>query len=362
MSNAAAGSHSRIAVDAMGGDYAPERPVEGAVQAAREFGLPITLVGREDAIRGALAPHRHDDLDLEIAHAEDIIEMDETVVSALRRKKNSSLRVAAKLVRDGAAGGLVSAGNTGAAMAIAKIIMGTLEGVGRPALTTTVPNLIGKTVWLDVGANVDVKAEGFREFAIMGRIYARDILGIDNPRIGLLSIGAEEVKGTDRTRDVFKILKKDVPNFIGNVEGRDLFNGECDVVVCDGFTGNVSLKALESIVETLDVFLRQEMKKSILASIGFFLSRHALRNFRKRVDYAEFGGAPLLGLKGCTIICHGGSSSKAIKNAVRGADEFIRKGVARRIETRLDEFHGNRRSESADSNEPQIDSAAGSRT
>lgn len=342
----------------MGGDHAPERPVEGAVLAARELGVPVTLVGREDELRPLLAAQPSRGLDIEVVHADDVIEMDETVVSALRRKRNSSLRVAAKLVRDGAAGGLVSAGNTGAAMAIAKIIMGTLRGVGRPALTTTVPNLRGKTVWLDVGANVEVKSEGFREFAIMGRIYARDILGIDSPRIGLLSIGAEEVKGTDRTRDVFKILKKDVPNFIGNVEGRDLFNGECDVVVCDGFTGNVSLKALESIVETLDVFLRQEMEKSLLTRIGLFLSRPALRDFRKRVDYAEFGGAPLLGLRGCTIICHGGSSSKAIKNAVRAADEFVRKRVDRRIEQRLNEFHGARGKEST---EPHVD-AAGSRT
>jgi len=330
--------HPRIAVDAMGGDHAPDRPVEGAIQAARELGIPITLVGREDEVRNALAAHPHDGLDLRVVHAEDAIGMDEMVVTALRRKKFSSLRIAAKLVRDGEAAGLVSAGNTGAVMAIAKIVLGTLQGISRPALTTTVPNLRGKTVWLDVGANVEVKPDGFREFAIMGHIYARDILGIDNPRIGLLSIGAEEVKGTDLTREVFKLLKADVPNFIGNVEGRDLFNGNCDVVVCDGFTGNVSLKALESIVETLDVFLRQEMEQSLRTRIGFLLARPALRSFGKRVDYAEFGGAPLLGLNGCTIICHGRSSSRALRNAVRAADEFARKGVAARIERRMVEL------------------------
>ena len=343
----------------MGGDHAPGLPVEGAIAAARELGTRVTLVGREGPVRQALAAQDHAGLDIDVIHAEDVIEMDESVVSALRRKKNSSLRVAAKLVRDGGAGGLVSAGNTGAAMAIAKIIMGTLRGVGRPALTATVPNLKGKTVWLDVGANVEVKTEGFREFAIMGRIYARDILGIDNPRVGLLGIGAEEVKGTDRTREVFKVLKADVPNFIGNVEGRDLLNGHCDVVVCDGFTGNISLKVLESLVDTLDVFLRQEMEKSMLARVGFALCRPALRNFRKRVDYAEFGGAPLLGLKGCTIICHGGSSPKAFKNAIRVAEEFIRKRVDRRIEQRLNEFHGTGDPEPT---RPRIDSAAGSRT
>ena len=346
----------RIAVDVMGGDHAPDLPVEGSVQAARELGIPITLVGREAEIRRALEAHPHGGLDIEIVHAEDTIGMDEAVVVALRRKKNSSLRVAAKLVREGSAAGLVSAGNTGAIMAIAKTVIGTLEGVGRPALTTVVPNVSGKTVWLDVGANVEVKPEGFREFAIMGREYARDILKIDNPRVGLLSIGAEEVKGTDLTREVFKVLKADVENFIGNVEGRDLFNGKCDVVVCDGFTGNVSLKALEAIVETLDVFLRQEMSKSFLTRLGFLLARPAFRGFRKRVDYAEFGGAPLLGLKGCTVICHGGSSARAIKNAIRSAAEFVRIGVARRIEDCMQELHIRR--EPARARSPQADSAA----
>ena len=328
----------RIAMDAMGGDHAPQVPVEGAVLAARELGIPVTLVGRENEVRGALADHSLQGLDIKVVHAEDAIGMDESVVSALRKKKNSSLRVAAKLVRDGSVAGMVSAGNTGACMAIAKIIMGTLEGVGRPALTTTVPNVRGKTVWLDVGANVEVKTEGFRDFAIMGRIYARDILEIDNPRIGLLSIGAEALKGTDQTRRVYKLLKENIPNFIGNVEGRDLFNGRCDVVVCDGFTGNVSLKALEAIIETIDIFLKREVEKSLLSKIGFFLARPALRSFKKRVDYAEFGGAPLLGLRGCAIICHGGSSARAIRNAVRAGDDFVRKGVAARIEKRIHEL------------------------
>lgn len=347
----------RIAVDAMGGDFAPERPVEGAIHAVRDLGVPVTLVGREPEVRRVLAQHDHRGLDLEVIHAEDAIDMDEMVVAALRKKKNSSLRIAAKLVRDGKAAGMVSAGNTGAVMAIAKIVIGTLEGVNRPALVTTVPNLRGKTVWLDVGANVEVKPEGFREFAIMGSIYARHVLGIDNPRVGLLSVGAEEVKGTDLTRETHKLLKAAVPNFIGNVEGRDLFNGNCDVVVCDGFTGNVSLKALESIVETLQIFLRQEMEKSLRTRLGFLLARPALRGFKKRVDYAEFGGAPLLGLKGCTIICHGGSSSRAIRNAVRAADEYVRKGVDRSIEGHLRELLADRAGQV--STEPRAGQAAG---
>jgi glycerol-3-phosphate acyltransferase PlsX len=328
----------RIAVDAMGGDHAPERPVEGAVLAVRELGIPVTLVGREVEVRRALSAHDVAHLDIEIVNADDVIEMDDEVVTALRKKKNSSLRVAAKLVRDGQATAMVSAGNTGAVMAVAKIVIGTLTGINRPALTTTVPNVRSKTVWLDVGANVEVKPEGFREFAIMGRIYACDILGIDNPRIGLLSVGAEEGKGTDLTRETHKLLKSDVPNFIGNVEGRDLFNGSCDVVVCDGFTGNVSLKALESVVETLQLFLRQEMERSWRTKLGFLLARPAFRSFKKRVDYAEFGGAPLLGLRGCTLICHGGSSSLALRNAVRAAQEYVRKGVSRRIEQRMGEL------------------------
>ena len=320
-----------IAVDAMGGDHAPEYPVEGAVCAARELGVSIRLVGQEEVVRKALAPHDIAGLDIEVVHAPDIIAMNEAVVTALRKKKHSSLRVSAKLVREGSAGGMVSAGNTGAIMATAKIVMGTLDDVSRPALTTTVPNVNSRTTWLDVGANVDVKPEVFREFAIMGGIYAEEIVGIRNPRVGLLSIGAEEIKGTNLTRDVYRRLKDEIPNFIGNVEGRDLFNGHCDVVVCDGFTGNISLKALEAIVETLDIFLRQEIEKSFLSKLGFFLCRPAFRGFKKRVDYAEMGGAPLLGLNGCAIICHGGSSPRAIKNAIRVAEEFIRKGVNQRI-------------------------------
>jgi len=328
----------RIAVDAMGGDHAPERPVEGAVLAVRELGIPVTLVGREAEVRRELAAHDAAHLDIEVVNADDVIEMNDVVVTALRKKKNSSLRVAAKLVRDGHATAMVSAGNTGAVMAVAKIVIGTLTGINRPALTTTVPNVRSKTVWLDVGANVEVKPEGFREFAIMGRIYACDILGIENPRIGLLSVGAEEGKGTDLTRETHKLLKSDVPNFIGNVEGRDLFNGNCDVVVCDGFTGNVSLKALESVVETLQLFLRQEMERSWRTKLGYLLARPAFRSFKKRVDYAEFGGAPLLGLRGCTLICHGGSSPLALRNAVRAAQEYVRKGVSRRIEQRMGEL------------------------
>ena len=305
-----------IAVDAMGGDHAPDAPVLGAVRAARELGVGIHLVGRETEVRRVLATQDVAGLDIRVVHAADVIAMNETVVTGLR-KKNSSLRVAAKLVREGLAGGMVSAGNTGAMMATAKIVMGTLPEVSRPALTTTVPNVSGKTVWLDVGANLEVKPSVFREFAIMGRIYAQDIVGIKNPRIGLMSVGAEEVKGTDLTRQVHRLLKADVPNFIGNVEGRDLFNGNCDVVVCDGFTGNVSLKALEAIVETLDIFLRKEVEKSLMSRIGFFLARDALRGFKKKVDHAEFGGAPLLGLKGCATICHGSSSPHAIRNAIQ---------------------------------------------
>lgn len=327
-----------IAVDAMGGDHAPEFPVEGAVCAARELGIAIRLVGQEEVVRQALKSHDIAGLDIEIVHAADIIAMDEPVVMALRKKKHSSLRVAAKLVREGSAGGMVSAGNTGAVMATAKIVMGTLLDVSRPALTTTVPNINGHTTWLDVGANVDVKPEVFREFAIMGSIYAQEIVGVRNPRVGLLSIGAEEIKGTNLTREVHRRLKQEIPNFIGNVEGRDLFNGRCDVVVCDGFTGNVSLKALEAIVETLDIFLRQEIEKRFLSKLGFFLCRPAFRGFKKKVDYAEMGGAPLLGLKGCAIVCHGGSSPRAIKNAVRVAEEFTRKRVNHRIAQRMREL------------------------
>jgi glycerol-3-phosphate acyltransferase PlsX len=257
--------------------------------------------------------------------------MAESPVTAFRRKKDSSIRVAAKLLHDGHVQGLVSAGNTGAAMTTVKMICGVLEGVERPALCAVVPNQRGSSVWLDVGANIGCRPEHLAQFAVMGHLYAQETLGVDRPRVGLMSIGEEDSKGNEVTREAFRILKDTPLNFIGNVEGRDIFNGEADVVVCDGFIGNVSLKAVESAAEALLLFMKEEISKSVMAKIGYLLARPAFRSFRKRLDYAEYGGVPLLGVRGAAIICHGGSSPRAIKNAVRVVLDFNRHHVNDRI-------------------------------
>jgi glycerol-3-phosphate acyltransferase PlsX len=320
-----------IAVDAMGGDYAPAAVVEGCVLAAREFGLRLILVGRREEVERELGKHDTRGSNLELVHASEAVGMEESPTVALRRKKDSSIRIGAELVRDGRAQAFVSAGNTGAVMATVKILLGALEGVDRPALTAVVPNLRGPSVWLDVGANVDCRAEHLVQFALMGHLYAREVLGIGRPRIGLLSIGEEDSKGNEQTREAFKQLKILDLNFLGNCEGRDIFNGNADVIVCDGFIGNVSLKAIESVVEAVQAFLREEISKSFLARLGYLLSRRAFRNFKRRVDYAEYGGVPLLGIKGCVIVCHGRSSAKAIKSAIRVARDFTLHRVNDRI-------------------------------
>ena len=286
-----------IALDAMGGDFAPANPVAGAILAARELGSRVILVGREDEIEENLSRHGPRDPSISVVHASEAVAMDEAPAMALRRKKDSSIRVAANLVHEGKADALVSAGNSGAVMATAMFVLGTVAGVDRPALAAVVPNLRGVSVWLDVGANVDSKPQHILQWAVMAHIYARNILGVESPRVGLLSIGEEAGKGNDLVRETFKLLKESGLNFIGNVEGNDIFNGNADVIVCDGFTGNVSLKVIESAIETLFHFLKQEFDRSWRTRLGYLLSRPAFRGFKKRVDYAEFGGVPLLGVR-----------------------------------------------------------------
>ncbi|HEX9427081.1 MAG TPA: phosphate acyltransferase PlsX [Candidatus Polarisedimenticolia bacterium] len=320
-----------IAVDAMGGDFAPAHPVAGSVLAAREYGVRILLVGRPEEIERELAKHRARGLSIEIVPATEVVGMDESPVTAFRRKKDSSIRVAALLVREGRAQGVVSAGNTGAVMTTVKMICGVLEGVERPALCAVVPNLTGPSVWLDVGANIDCRPEHLVQFAVMGHLYSREVLGVASPRVGLMSIGEEDSKGNELTREALRVLKETPLNFIGNVEGRDIFNGKADVIVCDGFIGNVSLKAVESAADAIVHFLKEEIGKSFRAKLGYLLARPAFRAFRKKVDYAEYGGVPLLGVRAAAIICHGGSSARAIKNAVRVALDFHRNRVNARI-------------------------------
>jgi glycerol-3-phosphate acyltransferase PlsX len=329
----------RIAVDAMGGDNAPQVNVDGAIAASREFGIATLLVGRTAQLTPLLMDSGYRGGDIHILDAPEVVTMDEHPVAALRKKRNSSIRVAANCVRDGRAEGLVSAGNTGAAMVAAKMVIGTIEGVDRPALATVLPNLTGHCLLLDVGANPEAKTQHFKEFAVMGSIYAQLVFGKPSPSIGLMSIGEEDTKGSDRTKEAFKSLKETGLNFIGNVEGRDVFNGRVDVIVTDGFTGNVILKVSESLSEMVEQLLREEIKRTLKASVGFLLSRSAFRRFKTRLDYSEYGGAPLLGVKGCVIICHGRSSAKAVKNAIRLAAEFSRQNLAEKIQSSIADLH-----------------------
>jgi phosphate acyltransferase len=325
-----------IAVDAMGGDHAPRAEVEGAILAARELGVRILLVGVEEKVRHELGRHNVRNLPIEVVNANEVITMSDSPSQAFRRKKNSSAHVAARLVHDGKAEALVSAGNTGAIMTVARFILGTLAGVDRPALAAAFPNMKEKfSVILDVGANVDSKPEQIEQFAIMGEIYYRAIFGTKRPRVALLSIGEEEMKGNDLTREAAALLKTLPMNFVGNVEGRDVFRGDVDVIVCDGFIGNIALKISEGLVEHIGAMLKKAIKSSLASQVGYVLSKQAFDSFRKRTDSSETGGAPLLGVRGITIIGHGRSNPTAIKNAIRVAAELCRARVNEKIEQEL---------------------------
>src|SRR5919108_5192196 len=324
----------KIAVDAMGGDNGPAIVVEGAVAAVRELGASVILVGDSAAIEKELGRLGPTDAGLEVRHASQVVGMAETPSHALRRKRDSSLRVAAELVRDGKASAFISAGTTGAAMAISMFVIGVLRGIDRPAIAAVLPSLRGFTVLIDAGANITPKPWHLFQFAIMGHVYARDILGIERPRVGLLSIGEEEGKGNDLTREAYNLLRQLPLNFAGNVEGRDLYNGNVDVIVCDGFIGNVALKVSEGLVSAVRFLLKESLKSTISSQVGFLLSRRAFDDFKKRLDYAEYGGAPLLGLKGVCIVGHGSSNANAIKNAVRGAGGVFARRIKSQIEKR----------------------------
>src|SRR5665213_2719667 len=284
-----------IAVDAMGGDHAPRPEVEGAVQAARELGVKILLVGLVPEIKKELSKHKHTGLPIEIVPASEVITMDDSPTVAFRKKKDSSAHVATKLVRTGQADAIVSAGNTGAGMAVARFGLGTLSSVDRPALAAPFPTSRGGTaVLLDVGANVDSKPAHLVQFAVMGEIYYRTIFGTQRPKVALLSIGEEETKGNELTREVYARLKHLPLNFVGNVEGRDIFSGAVDVIVCDGFIGNVALKISEGVASHIAGMLKEALSSTISSKVGYVLSRKAYKSFRKKIDYSEYGGAPLL--------------------------------------------------------------------
>jgi phosphate acyltransferase len=344
---------SVIALDAMGSDRAPKPEIEGAIHAARSYGVRVLLVGPEATIKAELDRHPSAArLPLEIVHASEVISMEDKAVQAVRAKRDSSMRVGLRLVREGKAAGFVTAGNTGAAMATAKMVLGALPGLDRPALAAVFPTAPGTAaILLDVGANVDCKPHNLEQFAVMGEIYFRSMFGRSTfgrsmfgrsmfgeerrPRVGLLSIGEEEGKGNELTRESFQLLKQLPLNFIGNVEGRDLFNGKVDVIVADGFVGNVALKISEGVANLVRTVLKESLRATITAQVGYMLSRSAFSDFKKRIDHTEYGGAPLLGVKGVCIITHGSSNANAIKNAVRVAAEFSERHINQSIEQGL---------------------------
>jgi len=322
----------------MGSDKAPESEIRGAILACRQLDVRVQLVGPEQTIGPALkSALRGQNLPIEIVHASEWISMDDKAAQAVRAKRDSSMRVGLRRVREGKAAGFFTAGNTGAAMATAKMVLGMLSGVHRPALATILPTVTGTpSLLLDVGANVDSDPENLVQFAIMGHMYAKNVLLFSNPRIGLLSIGEEDSKGNTLTRDTLPLLRQlPVLNFIGNIEGRDLFNAHCDVAVCDGFVGNVALKTVEGAAKLFAAMLRQSLKSTVTSQVGALLSRRAFAEFKKSLDYSEYGGAPLLGVQGVCIVGHGSSNERAIMNGIRVAAEFAQAEVNSSIEAAI---------------------------
>ena len=316
----------KIAVDAMGGDHAPEAVVEGALLAAQELGVELVLVGQKDAVERELLRHPAKSSAVELVHAPQMIAMDESPSSALK-KKDSSMKIAFEMMKRGEVQAVVSAGNSGAMMATGMFVMGRLPQVARPAILIVVPGVSKGTVIIDAGANVDCKPRHLVQFAFMGSIYAEKVHGIASPRIGVLSNGEEEGKGNDLTRAASEELLATSLNYIGYVEGRDVFNDKVDVIVCDGFTGNIALKTMEGVASFAGDVLKEAFQRSFTSRLGYLMSRKSLREAYRRLDYAEYGGAPLLGLEGVGIVAHGGSSPRAIKNAIRAAKDAVQQDI-----------------------------------
>jgi len=323
----------RIAVDAMGGDYAPVEIIKGAIIAAKEYNISLQLVGKTDKIKAELAKYDTHELDIIITQADEIIEMNEAPGIAIRRKRNSSIVVAVDAVAKGESDALVAAGSTGAAMAASLFGLGRLPGIDRPAIGIVLPTMVKPVVMLDVGANSSCEPNMLYQFAVMGSIFSSCILNVENPRVGILNIGGESSKGNILAQNTYKLLaqKQDHINFIGNVEGRELFMGISDVVVCDGFVGNITLKVAEGVANMIVKMLKDELNSSIWAKVGAFIAKRALLKLKKKSDYEEYGGALLLGIKGICVIAHGGSKANAIKNAIRVAKEAIETNINGKI-------------------------------
>lgn len=335
----------KVVLDGMGSDHAPHAEIDGALAATRDFGVGVILVGQTQKLEPELrrCGWRGDgDHGIELVEAAEVIAMDDPVAASVRRKKKSSLRIGTKLVIEGKADGFVSAGNTGAAMATAKMVIGTLPGVDRPALAALIPTKASKPVLLlDVGANSECKAHHLAQFAVMGDAYSRAVLGTVRPTVGLMSIGEEEAKGNDLTKEAFPLLRQlSNINFVGNVEGRDVFAGMVDVIVTDGFTGNVMLKLSEGLTEAMLAMLKRELTATAVTKAGAVLAKPAFRRIKKRLDYSEYGGAPLLGVRRIVVIGHGSSNARAIRNAIRSVKEFSENRAGERIEKGIAETTG----------------------
>ncbi len=318
----------RILLDAMGGDHAPQVTVEGAVWAARDFGVEVVLVGREEDVRRELAQHETAGLPLTLVHAGEVVEMHEHPAMAVRAKRDSSMVVGMKMLRRGEVDAFVSMGNTGGVLAAALLHLGRIPGVMRPALSTVYPTVKGFCFMLDVGANTDCRPQWLQQFALMGSIYAERVLGVEQPKVGLVSNGEEETKGSQLVQEAHQLLKETPGlHFIGNVEGKDIAPGMADVVVTDGFTGNVIIKLSEGLAWMFKTMVREELKRSPVALLGGLLARGAFDGLAERLDYAKYGGAPLLGVDGVVIIGHGRSNSLAVRNAIRVAKQAVESRV-----------------------------------
>lgn len=325
----------KIVVDAMGGDYAPDVVIEGAIAAIKQYDTDVILVGDTAVINALLKKHKYSGSRILPHHAEEVIEMSESAATSVRRKRNSSIVVGLNLVKEGRAEAFFSAGNTGAVVCAATLSLGLLPGIERPGISIIAPTLKGISLIIDVGANIDPKPLHLLQYGIMADAYFRYILNRDNPSVGILNIGEEESKGTEFMKETHELFEKSSLNFIGNVEGRDLFSGKCDIIVTDGFVGNVALKVSESVSEAMQEFLKRHLRSNPMGIMGYFLLKTSFSRFKKELDYSEYGGAPLLGVNGVVIIGHGRSNSNAIKNAIRVAKEEVERRFNEKIQEAL---------------------------
>ncbi len=325
-----------LAIDVMGGDFGPSVVIPGALKAAREEGISLFFVGRDMDVREELEKHPHEDIDFEIVHADEVAEMQDKPSYILRRKKNTSIQVACNLVKEQKAHGVISAGHTGVTLACGMFSLGRIKGIDRPGLATIIPREKQPLLLIDVGANIDAKPRHLVQFAIMADIFSKHVLKVESPAVGLLNIGEEQGKGNAQVNEAYELLKKTSLNFLGNIEGRDLFSNRVNIGVCDGFVGNIALKLCEGLAKAFSRALRKEIKRGIFTRLGGLLARPAFKRLIKRFDYEEYGGAPLLGLKGCVIVCHGSSSSKSIAQATKMGAAFAKLQLVEKIREQIE--------------------------